>query len=91
MTHAEICPVCKGKGRIPENYPVPYCDTPSKKLKVCHGCGGNGWIEVSDPQQYYIDPQYPWWPHYPQTTTWTAPTGEQIIITTNVSLKGGEE
>lgn len=34
MNHAEKCPICYGTGKI--------------KKKTCHGCGGKGWIEVSN-------------------------------------------
>jgi len=47
MTHAEICPVCKGTGKYEE--------------KLCHGCGGKGWIEIGkDDNQYF-----PFVPYYP--------------------------
>lgn len=45
MAHAERCPVCGGSGKITDpdslrtTYPVE---------KVCHGCWGKGWVEVSD-------------------------------------------
>lgn len=32
MAHSEICPVCKGKGKV--------------KDKNCHGCFGRGWVTV---------------------------------------------
>ena len=35
--HAELCPVCMGKGVIPEG-------TSSKE---CHGCLGKGWVTVA--------------------------------------------
>lgn len=40
MAHLEICPICWGEGKVikPE----------SKWLVLCHGCGGKGWVEVSD-------------------------------------------
>jgi len=62
--HSEICPICKGLGRIPVNYPSWI---PSKETKVCHGCDGLGWIEVRDNYQYpYI------WPYItlPQPYKW---------------------
>ena len=51
MTHAERCPICNGKGTIPENYGWIDPTNTSENEKTCHGCGGKGWIEVSD-QQY---------------------------------------
>lgn len=38
MAHAQQCPVCGGSGKVKE--------------KICHGCDGRGWVEVSD--------TYPW-------------------------------
>ena len=35
--HAELCPVCMGKGVLPEG-------TSSKE---CHGCLGKGWVTVA--------------------------------------------
>jgi len=44
MKHAEICPICKGRGRVPED---PEWDSgPSPSTRVCHGCNGKGWVEV---------------------------------------------
>jgi len=57
MAHAEICPICNGKGVIEEE------DSTGKKItRICHGCVGKGWIEVRD------DPCYS---PYPYTITWT--------------------
>ena len=40
MSHSEICPVCRSKGKI-ENV--------DSKFEVnCHGCNGQGWISVPD-------------------------------------------
>ena len=60
MAHAEICPICNGKGIIEEE----VGSTGKKITKVCHGCGGKGWIEVRDDHCYS-----PW---YPYTITWTS-------------------
>ena len=40
--HAEICPICKGKGILIYGNVVP-----------CHGCDGDGWVEVHDNNQEY--------------------------------------
>ena len=40
MAHAETCPVCQGKGNLP--------DCTSKQRKTCHGCNGLGWITIQD-------------------------------------------
>lgn len=45
MTHAEECPVCRGRGTIKENY------TTTAPLGItCHGCNGRGWIVIPDPE-----------------------------------------
>ena len=38
--HAELCPVCMGKGE------VKY-DPTSLAYNTCHGCGGKGWVTVA--------------------------------------------
>jgi hypothetical protein len=54
MSHAEVCPVCGGRGWV---YPdVGYYDTTPPEYyggtgwfwKICNGCGGKGWIVVPD-------------------------------------------
>jgi hypothetical protein len=43
MSHAEVCPICYGKGWVAldgtENLTCP-------SHKTCHGCGGMGWVTV---------------------------------------------
>jgi hypothetical protein len=40
--HAELCPVCKGSGRI-----VTVSESANKNpSEQCHGCEGKGWVEV---------------------------------------------
>jgi len=34
--HAELCPVCMGKGIVPEG----------TSTKTCNGCEGKGWVIV---------------------------------------------
>ena len=55
MAHAEICPVCEGKGKV--------------KKKPCHGCSGLGWVTVQDEQSYPV-PYYPYYPQYPMYPYW---------------------
>lgn len=43
MNHAERCPVCGGKGRLPEELLEEEVF-----INICHGCGGIGWIVVPD-------------------------------------------
>ncbi len=61
MVHSEICPVCKGKGKVDNNPPT----SASCNLKTCHGCSGTGWITVSDNVEPYPPPFNPenpvWW------------------------------
>jgi len=50
MSHATICPICNGNGRIKEGrkqtQPTSYPSTTGEE--ICYGCGGRGWVEVSD-------------------------------------------
>lgn len=41
MSHAQVCPVCKGKGES------PFYEG-QKRPPPCSGCDGKGWIVVSD-------------------------------------------
>ncbi len=43
-SHAEVCPVCRGEGA--EKTEIREWDSGS--TKVCHGCGGKGWITVRE-------------------------------------------
>ena len=47
MAHAEICPICGGKGVVPN--PDPTCCNDAVN---CQGCGGLGWVTVQDPPLY---------------------------------------
>ncbi len=42
MSQAVVCPVCDGTGRVCEQ---GLTDTTASK--VCHGCGGKGWVELT--------------------------------------------
>jgi len=55
MAHAEICPICGGKGVIEKETNT----TIGKVKKVCHGCGGKGWIEVRDEYPFYYEIEVP--------------------------------
>ncbi len=39
MSHAELCPLCHGTGKN---------DTIPEDVKECHGCEGDGWVNVCD-------------------------------------------
>ncbi len=52
MSHAEVCPVCKGTGKYIEAIPV------------CHGCEGKGWITVRDEGKENGIPYYVTYPPY---------------------------
>lgn len=78
MSHAEVCPLCRGSGKRDE----------ALDDQNCHGCDGKGWVTVSDdgpfpfvPVPYYpICPQNPHRPDYqpydpydiPYRITWTS-------------------
>lgn len=44
MSHAEICPICKGTGKL--------------EKRICHGCDGKGWVTVGIdyPPAHYSEP-----------------------------------
>lgn len=44
MSHAELCPVCMGIGKISTGIQ----STGGEIKNVCHGCYGKGWVVVSD-------------------------------------------
>jgi len=46
MTHAEICPICNGTGYISETMFSEVSNNTG--TRVCHGCGGTGWVTVAD-------------------------------------------
>jgi len=46
MAHAELCPVCYGKGGLVNRHGAPVVDD-CGQVK-CHGCGGRGWVTVQD-------------------------------------------
>ena len=62
--HAEMCPVCHGKGKIWK--PLENSTSPGYDV-TCHGCGGRGWISVEDAHCH----DYYWYPYPHYWTTWT--------------------
>lgn len=59
MSHAEVCPVCEGTGKVKEynKYFSPFGFEHSTGLsyieKTCHGCQGKGWVNVTDINDIY--------------------------------------
>ena len=45
MSHAQICPICGGKGKIEVKGDSTLTYQPEE---ICYGCLGTGWVEVSD-------------------------------------------
>lgn len=78
MSKATICPVCHGTGKVTKT----TVGTAGGTFEVdCHGCGGRGWVEVSDDPMPYVpyyppyNPPYdPYYPNYPSTTPWYTTT-----------------
>ncbi len=54
MSHAEKCPVCDGRGTIPNN-----TNTTDASPKTCHGCDGRGWVTVNDGGQAPVPTDVP--------------------------------
>ena len=46
MAKAVTCPICFGSGKV--NNPNYQVYTHEQPKKTCHGCGGKGWVTVSD-------------------------------------------
>ena len=59
MSPAELCPICKGVGRIQVDR--DNTTTAPMEEKICHGCDGKGWIEIGGGDY----PPAPYWPCYP--------------------------
>jgi hypothetical protein len=63
---ADLCPVCKGGGKIRAG----YGSEKDNEIIECHGCKGKGWVEVESdkepiqiaPPQIYPNPYYPYYP-----------------------------
>ena len=49
MAKAVSCPVCGGSGKVPVDnvYSQPVTSTSGPQTRICHGCNGKGWVEVS--------------------------------------------
>jgi len=43
MSKAQTCPVCLGKGKLPDK-----THTTAMGDIICHGCQGTGWVIVGD-------------------------------------------
>jgi DnaJ-class molecular chaperone len=50
MSHSEVCPVCKGLGKVFDATIPNYGITTSNiyNQATCHGCNGKGWVQVED-------------------------------------------
>ncbi len=54
---AELCPVCKGTGKY-VRFPYLAGTNAAEYEQVCHGCGGQGWVQVPEGQPYYPLPYF---------------------------------
>ena len=48
---AVLCPVCDGSGIVPNGYythTTGTWTTTDPTPETCRGCGGKGWVEVSE-------------------------------------------
>lgn len=60
MAHAEICPICKGKGKVKIVAPEVLKEVTTDMIQgyeTCHGCGGKGWITVGA-ENPFLDNDY---------------------------------
>lgn len=69
MSHAEICPVCGGRGKIE----VKSSTTIGDHMETCYGCGGFGWVTVQDKFPDY-EIHYDYYNRPPLTLTWSPDT-----------------
>jgi len=53
--HAELCPVCKGSGKYRSSMDCNHTSITYTEC-TCHGCGGTGWITITDD----TTPEYPY-------------------------------
>ena len=52
MNHAEVCPVCIGRGFVQAGFYSSTSDTyitSTTGVETCHSCNGKGYVEVSEP------------------------------------------
>lgn len=57
MSHTEVCPVCGGTGKYTDTYEVSTeseegTGIPQYRTRICHGCGGKGWVTIEDNPVY---------------------------------------
>jgi len=50
---AVLCPVCDGDGQLKDAI-FEGRETTKITMKLCHGCGGKGWIEVAEDKDVAI-------------------------------------
>lgn len=63
MSHAEVCPVCKGSGKV---FSSSSNTTATSIQETCHGCDGDGWIIVDDNDSTsYVDCPHDRPKHFP--------------------------
>ena len=52
MSHAELCPVCRGAGKVPPEFSIYNKSSSAVELdKKCHGCDGQGWLSLDDDKE----------------------------------------
>ena len=47
-SHSELCPVCKGTGKYKSIENCNYTSCTQYIEQTCHGCGGRGWIVITE-------------------------------------------
>lgn len=61
MSHAEVCPVCRGRGEVQDILYTGMTVTASVNFVQCRSCSGKGWVTVDDSTtpwySYTVDPQ----------------------------------
>ena len=54
---AVLCPICNGSGEVDDST-IDGPEVTTIHMKLCHGCGGKGWVEVGEdsPLPFYWQP-----------------------------------
>jgi len=69
---AQVCPVCKGRGKVPLGFYEPELMEPGRSVTIdpvrtwvpCRACGGKGYIIIPEEAEDKMEPPKPmdvWW------------------------------
>lgn len=79
--HVEKCPVCEGRGHVPQGFYLDLCSTTGTCGPIiCRACQGKGFLFVQDELKFVSSPECP---------NITITTGEPFETNT-FTVKSGE-